>query len=234
MCGRFTLAPASGQLFGPRFGLAEDVKVTPRWNIAPSTSIPVVRREEGSNRADFMHWGLVPRWAKSPADGARMINARAETLTEKRTFSPLLESYRCLVPADGFYEWQAREGAPKQPWFFHQPDDAVFSFAGLWTTWQPDPDVEPLESVTIITREPNEVVAPVHRRMPAILAQEDEESWLDAGTGVEEALSLLSPVPDDRLAAVPVSTMVNSVSNDGPELLQPVSPDDAARESRLF
>ncbi len=234
MCGRFTLAPASGQLFGTRFGLAEDVEVTPRWNIAPSTSIPVVRREDGSNRADFMHWGLVPRWAKSPADGARMINARAETLTEKRTFSPLLESHRCLVPADGFYEWQAREGAPKQPWFFHQPDDAVFSFAGLWTTWQPDPDVEPLESVTIITREPNDVVAPVHRRMPAILAQEDEEPWLDAGTGVEEALSLLSPVPDDRLAAVPVSTRVNSVSNDGPELLQPVSPDDAARESRLF
>ena len=176
----------------------------------------------------------MPRWAKSPADGARMINARAETLTEKRTFSPLLESHRCLVPADGFYEWQAREGAPKQPWFFHQPDDAVFSFAGLWTTWQPDPDVEPLESVTIITREPNEVVAPVHRRMPAILAQEDEEPWLDAGTGVEEALSLLSPVPDDRLAAVPVSTRVNSVSNDGPELLQPVSPGDEARESRLF
>lgn len=234
MCGRFTLAPASGQLFGPRFGLAEDVDVGRRWNIAPSTPVAVVRRDGEANRCDFMHWGLLPRWAKSPADGARLINARAETLAEKRSFSPLLAANRCLVPADGFYEWQAMEAGPKQPWYFHEPERGAFAFAGLWTPWQPDPEVEPVESVTIITREPNEIVAPVHRRMPAILGREAEEAWLDPRVGAEEALTLLAAVPDDLLVADPVSTRVNSVANDGPECTEPIPAAQRQPETRLF
>jgi len=234
VCGRFTLAPASGQLFGPRFGLAEDVSIRPRWNIAPSTPVAVVRRAGEANRLDFMHWGLVPRWAKSPADGARMINARSETLREKRSFSPLLAENRCLVPADGFYEWQKREQGPKQPWYFHEPGREVFAFAGLWTAWQPDPSVEPLESVTIITREPNAVVEPVHRRMPAILAREVEEAWVDPSTGIDDALALLAPVPDRLLTAEPVSTYVNSVANDDPRCIDPAEAGDGDPASRLF
>lgn len=238
MCGRFTLAPASGQLFGPRFGLAEDVEVGRRWNIAPSTQIPVIRRVGPANRCDFMHWGLLPPWAASPADGARMINARAETLREKRSFRALLQANRCLVPADGFYEWQKVEGASKQPWFFHEPGNEPFAIAGLWTAWQRDPEVEPVESVTIITREPNAIVEPVHGRMPAILSREAEAGWLDPDRSIDAALELLAPVPDGLLDAVPVSTRVNSVANDGPECIAPdLAPDpgDAGSpEERLF
>lgn len=226
MCGRFTLAPAAGRLFGPRFGLAEDVSVEPRWNIAPSTSIPVITRREGDNQADWMHWGLVPRWAESPEIGSKMINARAETLEDKRSFSPLLEHNRCLVPADGFYEWQARPGAAKQPWYFHEPSGEVFGFAGLWTTWRPGEGVEPLESVTIITTEPNTVVKPVHKRMPAILAPGAEDDWLNGSTPVQEAMGLLGPAPEEMLVGDPVSTRVNSVANDDPECVEPVANDE--------
>lgn len=226
MCGRFTLAPASGRLFGPRFGLAEDVDVGRRWNIAPSTQVAVVSRREADNRLDWMHWGLVPSWAKSPTDGARMINARAETLAEKPAFRGLVEANRCLVPADGFYEWQARDGGPKQPWLFSEPGQEVFAFAGLWTSWSPGDGVEPLESVTIITTEPNSVVAPVHRRMPVILPQDREARWLDPECPVEEALGLLGPVDARMLEGWPVSTRVNSVANDDPECVAPVDPAD--------
>ena len=221
MCGRFTLAPADGRLFGPRFGLAEDVEVGRRWNIAPSTSIPVVTRRESANRVDWMHWGLVPHWADSPKVGAKMINARAETLTERPSYRGLVEGHRCLVPADGFYEWQKRADAPKQPWFFSR-DGKGFSFAGLWTTWSPGEGVEPLESVTIITTEPGPDVAPVHARMPAILDDGRQETWLDPQVGRDEAIALLGPLPAGSLHAVPVSTWVNSVANDGPECCRPL------------
>lgn len=234
MCGRFTLAPASGRLFGPRFGLAEDVDVGRRWNVAPATSIPVITRRDGGNRADWMHWGLIPQWADSPAVGSKMINARAETIAEKRSFSPLLESHRCLVPADGFYEWQKRPAGPKQPWYFHQPSGEVYSFAGLWTSWAPGEGVEPLESVTIITTEPNDLVAPVHRRMPAILAAEAEGGWLDASTPVPEALGLLSPAGDGVLVAEPVSTWVNSVAHDDAGCVEPLAGEPGDESPSLF
>ena len=234
MCGRFTLAPASGQLFGPRFGLAEDVDVGQRWNVAPSTSIPVITRRDGGNHADWMHWGLVPRWADSPAVGTKMINARVETLPEKRSFSPLLESHRCLVPADGFYEWQQRPGKPKQPWYFHLPSGGVYSFAGLWTTWDPGGGVEPLESVTIITTAPNGLVAPVHKRMPAILPAEAEEAWLDRSTPVPQALGLLGPAADGMLVGEPVSTRVNSVAHDDAACVEPLAGEPGDESPGLF
>lgn len=228
MCGRFTLAPAAGRLFGPRFGLAEDVEIKPRWNIAPSTPIAVVTRRGEHNRLDWMHWGLVPHWAKSPAESSRMINARAETLTEKPAYRDLVKDRRCLIPADGFYEWQARGDGPKQPWLFTEAGQEVFSFAGLWTTWRHDEGVEPLESVTIVTTEPNDVVAPVHRRMPAILASPAaEEAWLDPDAPLDEALGLLGPLPGALLSGTPVSTRVNSVRNDDPECTEPVDPEEA-------
>ena len=238
MCGRFTLAPASGRLFGPRFGLAEDVKIKPRWNVAPSTQIPVVSRRGERNQLDWMHWGLVPHWAKSPDGSARMINARAETVAEKPAYRGLLKSHRCLVPADGFYEWQARADGPKQPWLFSEPGGEVFAFAGLWTTWEPGDGVEPLESVTIITTEPNEVVAPVHKRMPVILPAELEERWIDPDTPADEAVALLGPLSPDLLEAWPVSTRVNSVRNDDEGCVAPVEPGDdtpaAGTQEELF
>ena len=224
MCGRFTLAPASGRLFGPRFGLAEDVEIKPRWNVAPSTQIPVVSRRGERNQLDWMHWGLVPHWAKSPDGSARMINARAETVTEKPAYRGLLKSHRCLIPADGFYEWQVRGDGPKQPWLFTEPGGEVFGFAGLWTTWEPGDGVEPLESVTIITTEPNAVVAPVHKRMPVILPADLEERWIDPGTPADEAVALLGPISPELLEAWPVSTRVNSVRNDDVDCAAPVEP----------
>lgn len=233
MCGRFTLAPAAGRLFAPRFGLSEDAEVGRRWNIAPSTSIPVVTRRESANRLDWMHWGLVPHWADSPKVGAKMINARAETLTERPSYRGLLEGRRCLVPADGFYEWQQQGGgAPKQPYFFSR-DGEEFAFAGLWTTWSPGEGVEALESVTIITTEPGPDVAPVHGRMPAILDDDRQAAWLGPSTSRDEALALLGPLPEGSLRAVPVSTWVNSVANDGPQCCRPLEEgaDDAAAEA---
>jgi putative SOS response-associated peptidase YedK len=180
--------------------------------------------DDGERHLEQMRWGLVPRWAKDPSIGSKLINARAETLAEKPAFKPALQRRRCLIPADGFYEWTVGSDGKKQPIHFHLPDFEMFAFAGLWTSRTDVETGEILESCTIITTQANELVARVHDRMPVILPTEAERVWLDPTISKEHALSLLEPYPADLMLALPASTRVNSVRNDDSGLLLP---DDA-------
>jgi putative SOS response-associated peptidase YedK len=171
-----------------------------------------------------MHWGLIPSWAKDPSIGNQMINARAESLTEKPAFKDLGRSRRCIIPADGFYEWR-KEGKRKVPMWVYLKTKQPFAFAGLWDVWR-KPDGKRVESFTIITTEPNELVRPVHNRMSVILQPEDEEEWLDASrTAFHKARSLFKPYPPELMDAHDVSTIINSAKYDGPECIQPVVDD---------
>ena len=219
MCGRYTLRHTTQQIVA-RFAVTDVVDATfaemradaPRYNIAPTQPIAVVT--ENSPRAlQMMRWGLVPSWAKDPSIGSRLLNARAETLIEKPSFRTALSRRRCIIPADGFYEWK-KAGKIKQPLRIRRKDDELFAFAGLWDEWQ-SPDGSPLRTCTIITVGANSVLADIHDRMPAMLRPEDEAAWLDGSTSaVPELLSLLAPYPDDEIEAYPVSLAVNSVAND--------------------
>ena len=179
-----------------------------------------------------MHWGLIPSWAKDPTIGNRMINARAETLTEEPAFKHLVGSRRCIIPADGFYEWR-KEGRRKVPMWVHLKSREPFGLAGLWDVWR-KPGGGKVESFTIITTEPNDLIEPIHNRMPAILQPEDEEQWLDASrTTFTKARSLLKPLAAELMDAHDVSPIVNAAKYDGPECIQPVSDDDIPRVGQL-
>jgi len=214
MCGRFTLRTPPHRL-AEAFAVAEAPNLAARYNIAPTQSILAVRLDKGGRRFAALRWGLVPAWAKDRAIGARMINARAETLAEKPAFRGLLRRRRCLIAADGFYEWQAVAGGPKQPWFIHRADDAPFAFAGLWDRWQGAG--ETIESATIVTTEANRMLAPIHPRMPVILPEAAYAPWLGEGRAEVAVLrSLLRPAPEAALVAEPVGRRVNDVRNDDP------------------
>ncbi len=219
MCGRFTLtqpAEAVAQRFGAQMILFE---FGSRYNIAPSQPVAVVL-QNGERRIEACRWGLVPFWAKEPDIGNRLINARAETLAEKPAFKYSLTRRRCLIPADGFYEWR-KEGNRRIPVYIRRRDGGLFAFAGLWDEWQ-SPDGSPLRTCTIITTEPNALVATIHNRMPAILLPEQESQWLD--TSLKEPsrlLALLQPYPAEELEAYAVSTRVNNPGNDDPLCIQP-------------
>jgi putative SOS response-associated peptidase YedK len=178
-----------------------------------------------------MHWGLIPNWATDPTIGNQMINARAETLTEKPAFKHLVGSRRCIIPADGFYEWR-KERKRKIPMWVHLKSREPFGLAGLWDVWR-NPSGKQVESFTIITTEPNELIRPIHNRMPVILRPEDEEAWLDGSrTSFAKAGSFLKPYPDELMAAHDVSAVVNSPKYEGPECIQPAS-DDAKPSGQL-
>jgi putative SOS response-associated peptidase YedK len=235
MCGRFTATFEFSDI-RVRWNLDRDLpKYTPRFNIAPeqmSLTIPVIVRYKGGNECRLMHWGLIPHWAADPTIGNRMINARAETLTELPSFKPLVDRRRCIIPADGFYEWR-KEGKRKAPMWVYLTSRQLFGLAGLWDVWR-KPDGKRVESFTIITTEPNELVRPVHNRMPVILRPEDEEQWLDVSrTSFAKARSLLEPYPEELMDAHDVSTVVNSAKYDGPECIQPVSDDETPRAGQL-
>ena len=234
MCGRFTATFEFSDI-RVRWNLDRDLALyKPRFNIAPETSpnIPVIVRQRGGNECRLMHWGLIPSWAKDPTIGNQTINARAESLTEKPAFKHLVGSRRCIIPADGFYEWR-KEGKRKVPMWVHLRSREPFGLAGLWDMWR-KPDGKRVESFTIITTEPNEMVRPVHNRMPAILQPEDEEQWLDVSrTSFAKARSLLKPLPADLMDAHDLSTIVNSAKYDGPECIQPVSHDEIPRAGQL-
>ncbi len=218
MCGRYAIVLVGGGDLQRRFSL-ENLLDHPqaRFNVAPTQTLPVVVRNS-PDRVEMMRWGLIPSWAKDASIGSRMINARAETVAEKPAFRRLLRSQRCLVPATGFFEWK-REGDGKAPHFIHLPDEPLFAFAGLYDTWH-DPNGQTVRSYSIITTEPNEVIAPIHNRMPLILRRDDEDGWLDPeNTEPENLLPLLRPYPAHAMAAYPVSRMVNSPANDAPDLL---------------
>ena len=225
MCGRFSLLDSPEDL-AREFDLSLDearrvASSGPRYNVAPSDSVFGVRsRTSGDGReAVILRWGLVPHWAKSAELGARMINARSETVAQKPAFRDPFRQRRCLIPASGFYEWQRRPGG-KQPHFICRPDKRVFAFAGLWDRWTAPP-AEPLESCTILTTRPNSVVEPIHDRMPVILQPDDYGLWLDPAAESAELMGLLHPCAPGLLISYEVSTLVNKPENDVPQCLEP-------------
>jgi putative SOS response-associated peptidase YedK len=218
MCGRYTLKTDLDSL-AERFAFrAADLSYAPRYNIAPTQQVLTL---EGENRAGFLRWGLIPSWAKEASIGDRMINARAETVAEKPSFRRALQKRRCLVLADGFYEWK-KEGEKKIPMYIVLKSREPFGFAGLWEMWKA-PSGETIRSCTIITTTPNALMEPIHNRMPVILLREAESLWLDQTIEGPEALTqLLAPYPDKAMAAYAVSPLVNSPKNDTPACITPL------------
>ncbi len=207
-----------------QFGLPDTTSpLNARYNIAPSQAIAVVRTDlpDRVRRLSLLKWGLVPSWAKDEALSAKMINARSETLAEKPAFRAPLRRHRCLIPADGYYEWQ-KVGSRKQPYYFRLRDHSPFAFAGLWDSWKrPNPDEPPLESCTIITTAANEISQPIHDRMPAILRESEYELWLNPDVQEsEKLLHMLRPLDASLMVAEPVSSFVNQVRNDGPRCIE--------------
>lgn len=232
MCGRFTLHTPRDCI---RAALAvERDSAVPeqafnRYNIAPSQTVAAVRASpvDGVRELVALHWGLIPSWAKEAQSGYQMINARAETVAEKPAFRTAFRSRRCLIPADGFFEWQSLPGErAKQPWYMSRSDGQPFAFAGLWECWEPrDGNGQPIESCTIIVTSANELVSSIHDRMPVILDPGDYQLWLDPANRDSQVLSgLLRPYPAQSMAARPVSRRVNSPSNDSSDCIEPIAP----------
>ncbi len=222
MCGRFTLRTPAKEI-AVLFDLNEIPDLTPRYNIAPTQSVAAIRRDTKSQVDNFvlLRWGLIPFWADSPKVGYRMINARAETVSEKPAFRNAFEKRRCVVLADGFFEWK-KIGTKKQPFYFYLQDEQPFAFAGLWERWRRVD--ETIESCTIIVTEANELVEPIHDRMPVILPKASHEMWLDINFQDKAQLeSLLTPFPADEMASHPVSTVVNSPRNDESGCVSPLA-----------
>ncbi|HEV7902587.1 MAG TPA: SOS response-associated peptidase [Pyrinomonadaceae bacterium] len=216
MCGRFAQRSDPKRL-AKEFKVAEVPQVEARYNIAPTQEILAVRELADGQEMSFFKWGLVPSWAKDVSMGARLINARSETVQEKPSFRDAFKKRRCIIPADGFYEWQ-RTGGKKQPFFFRMRDESPFGFAGLWDRWQ-DGEGKAIESCTILTTGANEVLRPVHDRMPVILHPEEYALWLGGEERQRGLLTdLLRPYPAEAMVGYPVSPLVNSPRNKGAEL----------------
>ncbi len=227
MCGRFVLI-APGETLIEQFTLNPDVipslsNLAPRYNIAPTQPVLAVRLapDSGERELALFRWGLIPSWAKDLSIGSRLINARSETVTDKPSFRAAFKRRRCLIPADGFYEWQ-RQGNKKQPIYIHSHDDRPFALAGLWETWQGG-DGSVIDSCTILTTEPNELMGPIHNRMPVILEPPDYDLWLHAEPDPDQGLHLLRPYPAPKMRTYPVSTLVNNPRNDSPDCIQPLA-----------
>jgi putative SOS response-associated peptidase YedK len=222
MCGRFTRTRPVSRI-APLFdSLFDGEDEPPRYNIAPTQRIAAVREETDGRRLRMLRWGLVPRWAKSLAEGNKHINARAETITERPSYRDAYQKRRCLIAADGFLEWR-QQGKDKLPHYFRLKGNEVFGFAGLWERWKE------IESCTIITTEANELVRPLHERMPVILHPKDYGRWLDPKEAAGDLRSLLVSYPADLMESFAVDRLVNSVRCDSPECLQP-----PARPNSLF
>lgn len=223
MCGRFTLTADVNRIQQAFPGVNVPPGVQPRFNVAPNQPVAVISNEN-PNQLDFFVWGLIPSWAKDPEIGNRLINARAETVTEKPAFRSAFRRRRCLVLADGFYEWRADpSGKRKTPMYIRMADGKPFAFAGLWENWQ-SPDGSQILSCTILTTEPNTLMKPIHNRMPVILPFEVYDRWLKPGEGdSEELLRLLKPYPEDQMTAFPVSRMVNDPRNESPDCVLPLA-----------
>jgi putative SOS response-associated peptidase YedK len=246
MCGRYVSASPPDEL--ARYFSVDEVSETllePRYNVAPTDDVAGVFERRGDRKLDVFKWGLVPHWADDPSIGNRMINARAESLRRSNAFRRAFERRRCIIPADGFYEWQPRTGSRrKQPFFIRRRDGEPLAMAGLWEVWHPpgegeeDGEGELLFSCTIVTGDANELVAPIHDRMPVILPPSEWEAWLDRENHDVRGLQrLLVPAPADLFEAYEVGTDVNTVGNDGPKLIERVEPDregEVVEAPRLF
>lgn len=249
MCGRFTLTQSS-EAVAAQFQLAEVPQFVPGYNIAPTQPVPVIRinpaTEPSQNQPvarqfSYLYWGLIPSWSKDPTLGSRLINARAETVAEKPSFRAAFKRRRCLVVADGFYEWKplsaesasvrsgtksgtkskTKSGIQKQPFYFYLNHHQPFGFAGLWESWH-SPSGDQIESCTILTTIANEIMQPIHDRMPVILEARDYDRWLDPSVESSKLLSLLRPYPDQQMSVHPVSPQVNSPRYDSPDCITPL------------
>ena len=219
MCGRF-VRKSPAKTFGRLFNAKVSLEVEGAYNIAPSQDVLVARDSgSGARELTLLRWGLVPFWAKGPKAGYRMINARVETVVTKPAFRAAFRRRRCVIAADGFYEWSAANG--KQPYYIHMADDAPFGFAGLYEHWEGQGEF--INSCTIIVGEPNDLVARIHDRMPCILRPSDYDTWLDAEIAAqEELLPLLQPYPAEQMTVYPVSKLVNNPRNKGASLIEPI------------
>jgi len=219
MCGRFTLH-TSPEILREHFGVAGAPELAASYNIAPSQRVPAVRVAGGRRELVLLRWGLIPSWAKNAKTAYRMINARAETLADKPAYRGAFRQRRCLIPADGFYEWR-QTGSGKQPYHIRMKDEGVFAIAGLWERWEGDD--ENIESCSIIVTQANDTIRPVHDRMPVIVAPGDYGQWLDpAIPGGEKITTLLRPYPAGAMVAYPVSSRVNSPANNDAQCIAPV------------
>lgn len=221
MCGRYSQQHTPEEI-AERFEIVDpEFSLPPRYNIAPSQVVPIIVNQT-RRRLVGCKWGLVPFWAKDPSIGNRMINARAESLFDKPAFKYALVKRRCLIPADGFYEWKKAAKGPGQPFYIRRRDHGLFAFAGLWEGWT-SPEGEKLRTFTVITVEPNNLLRPVHDRMPAIISPQDEKMWLDPTVRIPaDAISLLQPYPVDELEMYPISRAVNSPNTDDPSIIEPL------------
>lgn len=219
MCGRFALH-AHPDVIALQFGLSAPPEFQPRYNIAPSRDILVVRQDRERGRlADLYRWGLIPGWAKDPAVGNKLANARGETVAEKPSFRTAFKAWRCLVPASGFYEWKPVAGK-KQPYYIHPKGRELFGLAGITELWN-GPD-GPLHTVSLITTAPNELMREIHDRMPVIVPLEDYGAWLDpANQDVMKLKAFIRSFPADQMEAYPVSKAVSYAKNEGAELIEP-------------
>jgi len=220
MCARYTLTEEIVLILKRLFIKKPLPDFAPRYNIAPSQNAPVILNEEEKS-VQLLRWGLIPSWAKDPAIGYKLINARAESIAEKPSFRAAFKKRRCLIPADGFYEWRLEsDGKSKTPMRVRLKSKEPFTFAGLWETWK-DPQEKEVRTFTIITTEPNEILQPIHNRMPVILKQEDEEAWLDPQTDVRHLEKILTPYSSNEMEAYAVSKLVNSPKHDSPDCIEP-------------
>ena len=222
MCGRFT-RKENFALLAKALGLDSFLQLDPSYNVAPSQMVACLRTRPETHQVEYipLQWGLVPGWAKDPKIGYRMINARAETVAEKPSFRKAFARQRCLVLADGFYEWK-REGKSKQPYYIHFRDNRPFAFAGLWERWDKGGET-PLESCALITTGPNELMKPIHDRMPVILDPQHYPLWLDSDEHDRAALlPLLQPFSEEDMEAYPVSTLVNNPRSNSPQCVEPL------------
>lgn len=224
MCGRFTLTVDPAELQDAFGDYIFPEHFAPRFNIAPTQPVLAIPND-GKNKADFFLWGLIPSWSKDPGIANKLINARGETIAEKPSFRGGFKYKRCLILADGFYEWKIQDGSKiKTPYFIHMKDRKPFAFAGLWDEWH-SPDGGTLRTCTIITITPNELMSTLHNRMPVILDKKNYADWLDPAPRAkrpDSLLHLIQPYPAEGMSAYPVSTMVNSPGNDRSELVVPV------------
>jgi putative SOS response-associated peptidase YedK len=221
VCGRYSLAGPDPSVLRERFPVGESVEIRRRYNVAPGDDVLAVTTDrEGAPRGELLRWGLVPYWAKDPKSlGLKLINARSETMFESGAFRG---ARRCLVIADGFYEWEPRPGEPKQPWWVTRPDHEPFAFAGLWSSWRSAKDVEPLRTVAIVTTAASEQLAPIHDRMPVMLPREAEAAWLEHDADPAELRELCVPLRETATRAV--GSAVNDARHDEPDCLEPAKP----------
>lgn len=224
MCGRFTLFAEFGDIldrFDIETAIAEEL-YNPNYNIAPSHSVLSVINDGSKNRLGYLRWGLIPPWSKDEKIGYKMINARAETLSEKPSYRNAFKKRRCLVIADSFYEWKRHDDKSKTPIRIKLKSNEIFGMAGLWESWK-SPDGKTIYSCSVITTTPNEIVKDIHDRMPVILKPTDEKTWLDTSIDDTSYLKgLLKPLPEDLMEAYEVSSLVNSPKNNSPNLIQEI------------